>query len=167
MRQPESRASWQAEVELVDPVLWLEQRVVGILNCRIGTTRRLARECKCEPYFGRTAGMWGYLFCFEHRHPQFNYHRRFLMFSRTHYALQQPSLHDRPQVEDLVRELETQVVRIPLDKFGRYHEELDVPGTYATVECRGAKGRYYYMISESGIMEPFNFEVRPNWKFGF
>jgi hypothetical protein len=60
----------------------------------------------------------------------------------------------KPSIEQLVFELESEVKEIPRDKFGRYHEELDIPGTYATIECFGENGRYYFMVSESGLMKP-------------
>lgn len=100
--------------------------------------------------------MWGYCFCFEHRHSVFHFQRRFLMLKRSHYSAECPST--RPAVDDLIRELETQVVAVPLDSFGTYHEKLDVPGTYCKLECQGSAGRFFYKISESGNMQPFNYE---------
>lgn len=140
----------------VDPYAWLQERVIQILKCRTATGNRVAHQLKCEPYFGRSARMWGYFLCFEHRHPLFNFQRRFLMLKRSHYSVECPA--SPPAVEDLIRELETEVVAIPRESFGTYHEKLDTPGTYAKLECQGVAGRYYYKISESGNMQPFNYE---------
>lgn len=135
---------------------WLQERVIQILKARTATGNRVAHELKCEPYFGRSARMWGYFLCFEHRHSFFNFQRRFLMLKRSHYSTEYPTT--RPPLDDLIRELETQVVAIPPESFGAYHERLDTPGTYAKVECQGLAGRFFYKISESGNMQPFNYE---------
>ncbi len=80
------------------------------------------------------------------------------MLSRTHVADDELLARDKkPSIEQLVHELENEVKEIPIDRFGRYHKELDFPGTYATIECfEPKKGRYYFMVSESGLMAPLN-----------
>lgn len=137
-----------------DPRLWLDQRVLRVLKSRTSVGQHpLARLRYSEPYYGKTASMWGYSFCFENllASPQ-----RFLMISRTHVASTELQARKAiPTHEQLVRELETEVTSIPKDKFGRYHEELRIPGTYATIYCCGKGGRYYFMVSESGRMMPY------------
>lgn len=140
----------------IDLNSWLQERVIQILKSKTATGNRVAHELKCEPYFGRSARMWGYFFCFEHRHSFFNFERRFLMLKRSHYSTECPA--KPPTVDDLIRELETQVIAIPPESYGTYHQRLDVPGTYAKLECEGPAGRFYYKISESGNMQPFNYE---------
>lgn len=140
----------------VDLNAWLQERVIQILKARTATGNRVALELKCEPYFGRSARMWGYYFCFEHRHSVFHFQRRFLMLKRSHYSAECPTT--RPAVDDLIQELETQVVAVPRESFGTYHEKLDVPGTYCKLECQSSAGRFFYKVSESGNMQPFNYE---------
>ncbi|MFP5237677.1 MAG: hypothetical protein ACLGSD_17415 [Acidobacteriota bacterium] len=154
--QPDALITAEAGDLSVDLNAWLQERVIQILKARTATGSRVAHELKCESYFGRSARMWGYFFCFEHRHSFFNFQRRFLMLKRSHYSVESPT--SRPTVDDLIRELETEVVAIPHESFGTYHERLDTPGTYAKVECQGPAGRFYYKISESGNMQPFNYE---------
>jgi hypothetical protein len=142
---------------LTDPTLWLEHRVLEALRARTGTGRPIVVVRYGKPYYGRTAQKWGYSFCFEHRCPQFGYAQRFLMLSRTHVADEELLAREtKPSIEQLAHELKNEVKEIPRDKFGIYHKELDIPGTYATIECFGEKGRYYFMVSESGLMEPHN-----------
>jgi hypothetical protein len=79
------------------------------------------------------------------------------MISRTHVSTtEQLAMENKPSLDRLVYELENDVINVPSESFGRYHEELDDPGTYATVYCSQNGRRYYFMISESGRMEPYS-----------
>jgi hypothetical protein len=140
-----------------DPTLWLEQRVIKVLKSRTGLGQPMVKQRYANAYFGRTARMWGYSFCFENQRPPLFDLRRFIMISRTHVASGESlARENKPTLHQLVSELEYEVRCIPEDKFGRYHVELGIPGTYATVECSGKNGRYYFMISESGRMKPYS-----------
>jgi hypothetical protein len=78
------------------------------------------------------------------------------MLSRTHVAFSEiEAVRAKPTREQLVKELSNDMKKIPEDKFGQYHKDLDVPGTYATIECFGTSGRYFFMVSESGRMQPY------------
>jgi hypothetical protein len=138
------------------PRLFLEH-VIGILKLRSGVGAPALLERYALPYYGSTAGMYGFSLCFEYRHRQPPYSRRFLMLSRTHVSKTlQGAKRSKPSLDQLVRELENDVVNAPKDYFGRYHDELDDPGTYATIYCSKNRSRYYFMISESGRMEPYS-----------
>jgi hypothetical protein len=138
------------------PRLFVEH-VIDILKSRTGIGRPVLQERYAQPYYGRTAEMYGFSFCFEYRHRQLPYSRRFLMISRTHVsATEKSAKENKPGLDQLVHELENEVFAVPREYFGRYHEELDDPGTYATIYCSRNGRRYYFMISESGRMEPYS-----------
>jgi hypothetical protein len=126
--------------------IWLEQFAVN-LESRTSLGAPLPATRYSAPYFGQTANSPGYSFCFEYRDARLGFQSRFLMISRSHISV-------KPSISRMVDEMRTHVREIRDDKFGQYHEHLELPGTYATVRCANEHGTYFYMLSESGLMIP-------------
>jgi hypothetical protein len=161
MNQPENQENQGEELDIDEqntltvPRLWLDG-IVNILRSRTGAGRSLVKGRYAEPYFGRRAQMYGFSYCFEYRHQHSQYLPRFLMISRTHVASTEDLAREKkPLREQLIYELENQVQKIPVEYFGSYHNELDIPGHYATAYCLGEQGKFFFMVSESGRMEPY------------
>lgn len=139
-----------------DPLRWRDH-VVEILSARSGLGVHLVKARYAEPYYGNSARMWGYSFCFEYRPSALVRTRGFIMLSRTHVdKSQQEARKKKPSLEQLLYELKNQVSSFPREKFGIYHPELDVPGSYGTLECcTERRSRFWFMISEAGMMKPY------------
>jgi hypothetical protein len=69
---------------------------------------------------------------------------RYLMISRSHtdYKLTK---------QQIASELRSNEIEVRTEWYGKYHLHLFVPGTYVTVRY----GNLWYMLSESGIPEPY------------
>jgi hypothetical protein len=142
--------------EQLDPLCWRDH-VVNTLSASSGLGAQLVKTIYAEPYYGRTARMWGYSFCFEYRPSELAHNRGFIMLSRTHVAKsEQEARKKQPSLKQLLYELKNQVSSFPREKFGIYHPELDVPGYFGTLECCGEGRRgFFFMISQAGRKKPY------------
>ena len=156
-RSDSKRAQNDSELyEQLDPLCWRDH-LVDTLSASSGLGAPLVKTIYAEPYYGRTASMWGYSFCFEYPASAIVHDRGFIMLSRTQLAKsEQEARRRQPSLSQLLHELKCQVSNFPKDKFGIYHPELDVPGYYGTLECCTEKRtRFWFMISEAGKMKPY------------
>jgi len=139
-----------------DPWLWRDY-VLHILSASSGLGEYLSKINYAEPYYGGHAKKWGYSYCFEYPPSAIVPTRGYIMLSRTHIANSEAEARKKkPSLDQLLRELESQVTSIPPEKFGNYHVELDVPGWFGTLECCSAmRTKYYFMLSQAGRRKPY------------